>query len=226
MVSPARNADRLLAIAPSVPEQAVGAAPDCYQWLFESAPDCYLVLDAQSYQTVGVTDAYLHATMTQRSAIQGKRLFEVFPNEPGDSRADGINNLLASLERVKSSGQPDVMAVQRYPIRQPDRQAPFKERWWSLIHSPVLAPDGRIRYIIHRVEDVTAYMGAIAGGRGEHLSFHLAQSPPRAFAGAINNAVEWCVAVRKIDMVKPVDYLQFVEVLRTVNIYWTISELP
>ena len=27
-------------------------------------------------------------------------------------------------------------------------------------------------------------------------------------------------------MVKPVDYLQFVEVIRTINLYWTLSELP
>ncbi len=27
-------------------------------------------------------------------------------------------------------------------------------------------------------------------------------------------------------MIKPVDYQQFVEVIRTINIYWTLSELP
>ncbi|MBF0099231.1 MAG: response regulator [Magnetococcales bacterium] len=27
-------------------------------------------------------------------------------------------------------------------------------------------------------------------------------------------------------MVKPVDYVQFVEVIRTINLYWTLSELP
>lgn len=27
-------------------------------------------------------------------------------------------------------------------------------------------------------------------------------------------------------MVKPVNYLQFVEVIRTINFYWTLSELP
>lgn len=27
-------------------------------------------------------------------------------------------------------------------------------------------------------------------------------------------------------MIKPVDYIQFVEVVRTINLYWTISELP
>lgn len=27
-------------------------------------------------------------------------------------------------------------------------------------------------------------------------------------------------------MIKPVDYLQFVEVMRTIKVYWTLSELP
>ena len=27
-------------------------------------------------------------------------------------------------------------------------------------------------------------------------------------------------------MVKPVDYLQFVEVIKTIHLYWTLSELP
>lgn len=27
-------------------------------------------------------------------------------------------------------------------------------------------------------------------------------------------------------MVKPVDYMQFVDVIRTINMYWTLSELP
>jgi CheY-like chemotaxis protein len=27
-------------------------------------------------------------------------------------------------------------------------------------------------------------------------------------------------------MIKPIDYLQFVEVIKTINMYWTLSELP
>lgn len=27
-------------------------------------------------------------------------------------------------------------------------------------------------------------------------------------------------------MIKPVDYMQFVEVIKTINLYWTLSELP
>jgi CheY-like chemotaxis protein len=27
-------------------------------------------------------------------------------------------------------------------------------------------------------------------------------------------------------MIKPIDYMQFVDVIRTINMYWTLSELP
>lgn len=27
-------------------------------------------------------------------------------------------------------------------------------------------------------------------------------------------------------MIKPLDYLQFIEVVRTINLYWTLSEMP
>jgi DNA-binding response OmpR family regulator len=27
-------------------------------------------------------------------------------------------------------------------------------------------------------------------------------------------------------MIKPVDYIQFVETVRTIDMYWTLSELP
>ena len=44
--------------------------------LFESAPDCYLVLD-RDLKIVAVTVAYAGATMTKRSEILGKGLFEI-----------------------------------------------------------------------------------------------------------------------------------------------------
>jgi len=48
------------------------------------------------------------------------------------------------------------MAIVRYDIRNPDGE--FEERYWSPINSPVLGSDNEVRYIIHRVEDVTAFM--------------------------------------------------------------------
>jgi signal transduction histidine kinase/CheY-like chemotaxis protein len=64
--------------------------------------------------------------------------------------------LRASFDRVFQTVAPDTMAIQKYDIRRPD--GVFEERHWSPINSPVLGPDGRIVYLIHRVEDVTEFV--------------------------------------------------------------------
>jgi signal transduction histidine kinase/CheY-like chemotaxis protein len=51
----------------------------------------------------------------------------------------------------------DVMPVQKYDIRHPGA-GHFEERFWSPTNAPVLGPDGELRYIIHRVEDVTDHL--------------------------------------------------------------------
>jgi signal transduction histidine kinase/CheY-like chemotaxis protein len=108
---------------------------------------------------VAVSEGYLRATMTRREAILGKWIFEVFPDNPDDPAADGVRQLRASLERVLASGAPDTMAVQKYDIRRPDAEGGgFEVRHWSPINTPVLAADGSVRYIIHKVEDVTDFV--------------------------------------------------------------------
>ena len=99
--------------------------------------------------------------MTTREGILGKRLFEVFPDDSNAPASTGEWNLRASLERVKASRRADVMAVQRYPIRQPvEQDGAFEERWWSPINTPVFGPRGELAYRIHRMEDVTSYVQA------------------------------------------------------------------
>jgi hypothetical protein len=113
---------------------------------------------------VAASDAYLQATMTRRAEIVGRPLFQVFPDNPDDPAADGTANLRASLERVLEQRAPDAMAVQKYDIRRPDGR--FEERYWSPVNSPVLAADGSVSYIIHRVEDVTEFMRLEQRGTG------------------------------------------------------------
>lgn len=128
-----------------------------FKLLFEKSPGLFLVLRPDSDFTIlGASDAYLRATLTDRDEIVGRGLFEVFPNNPGDPDATGAGNLRASLERVLATKAADAMAVQKYDIRRPENVGGgFEERYWSPVNSPVLAADGRILYIIHRVEDVT-----------------------------------------------------------------------
>lgn len=128
--------------------------PD-YRQLFEGAPGLYLVLDPDLV-IVGASDAYLRATMTQRDAVVGRHLFDVFPDNPDDPTATGVTNLGASLERVKRELAADPMAVQKYDIRRPAAAGGgFEERYWSPLNTPVVDRNGELRYIIHQVEDVT-----------------------------------------------------------------------
>jgi len=129
-------------------------SPD-FKILLESAPGLYLVLDPD-LTIVAVTDAYLAATMTKRSEILGRALFEVFPDNPDDPDATGVTNLRSSLDRVRSELVPDTMAVQKYDIRRPASEGgDYEERYWSPLNAPVLDGNGTVVAIIHHVQDVT-----------------------------------------------------------------------
>ena len=135
----------------------IGKVPD-FESLFESAPGLYLVLDPD-LTIVAVTDAYLDATMTKRSEILGRALFEVFPDNPDDPDASGVTNLRSSLDRVRGELVPDTMAVQKYDIRRPESEGGgFEVRYWSPLNTPVFGPNRSLAYIIHRVANVTEYM--------------------------------------------------------------------
>jgi PAS domain S-box-containing protein len=126
-----------------------------FRALFESVPGSYLVLKPD-LTIAAVSDAYLTATMTKRNEILGRGLFDVFPDNPDDAAATGVNNLRASLNRVLETKAPDTMAIQKYDVRRPD--GTFEERYWSPVNSPVLGADGHVEYLVHRVEDVTDFV--------------------------------------------------------------------
>jgi signal transduction histidine kinase/CheY-like chemotaxis protein len=129
-----------------------------FRTIFEAAPGLNLVLDPD-LRIVAVSDAYLQATMTEREAILGRGIFDVFPDNPDDPAATGVSNLRASLERVLETSRADAMAVQKYDIRRPAEQGgDFEVRYWSPVNSPVLDNRGRLAYIVHRVEDVTEFV--------------------------------------------------------------------
>ena len=125
--------------------------PD-FRQVFEKSPELQLVVDVR-FTIVAVTDAYCRATMTRRGDIVGRGLFEVFPDNPDDMRADGVANLRASILNVIRFRAADRMAEQKYDIRRPD--GVFEERYWRPLNSPILGADGYVRFILHAVEDVT-----------------------------------------------------------------------
>ncbi len=123
-----------------------------FKTLFEAAPGLFLVLDPE-LTIVAASDAFLRAAMVERGAIVGRALFDAFPDNPEQPEASGLAGLRASLHRVLRDRAPDVVAPRRFDIRRPDGS--FEPRYWSAFNCPVLAPDGALRWIIHRIEDVT-----------------------------------------------------------------------
>ncbi|MDB4970183.1 MAG: two-component hybrid histidine kinase [Myxococcales bacterium] len=130
--------------------------PD-FRALFEAAPGLCVGLkpDAPRYTVIAVSDAYLAATKTTRAQLVGHTLFEVFSDDSEDAVAT-MRNVAASLERVRTTLAPDVLAVQKYDIPRSEADGGgYEERYWMPSNSPVLSPTGALVYILHRVEDVT-----------------------------------------------------------------------
>ncbi len=120
--------------------------------LFQSLPGLFLVFSSD-LKIVAISDALLEATMTKREDVLGRGVFEIFPDQPG---SDATSNWHASLARVRQTGAPDTLAIQRYDIRRPD--GVLEVRYWSPMNTPVLGTGPRIEYFIHRVVDVTEFV--------------------------------------------------------------------
>ncbi len=133
-----------------------------FRLLLESSPHPYLILLPDDAFTIGaVNDRYLAVTGTHRDQIVGKGLFEVFPDNPDDTRVQGVSDLRASLQRVRQDGVQDVMGVQKYdiPVRSGGADGgAFETRYWSPVNTPVFDEQRQIRYIIHHVEDITEFV--------------------------------------------------------------------
>ena len=129
-----------------------------YKAVFYSAPSLFLLLKPDlNFTIIDASDAYLSATLTKRHEIINRGLFDVFPDNPNDLKADGVSNLRSSLQRVVDTKQQHIMAMQKYDIPlSPEMGSGFEERFWNPKNSPVLNSENEIIYIIHNVEDVTA----------------------------------------------------------------------
>ena len=151
-----------------------------YLQVVRGLPGLFLLLEpAPPFKIIDASDAYLHATLTVREDIAGRPLFEVFPDNPDDPHANGVRNLRASLEEVIRTARPHAMAVQKYDIRRPAYLGGnFEQRWWKPVNAPVLDGQGRVRLIVHRVDDATELVRL----RGVECDAHARMEAERARA--------------------------------------------
>jgi len=124
---------------------------------FDATPSPYLVLDADLVIRY-VNPAYLTATGRTSGELVGKPFFDALPENPGARVEHAGDTLRASLTRVLNSGKPETLVLQRYDIPAPGVPGGFEERWWSEIHTPITGPDGAVRWIVQRADDVTGFV--------------------------------------------------------------------
>jgi PAS domain-containing protein len=131
------------------PVLATGARRD-----FEASSYPLLLIDPRpGLRIIDANRAYVEATMIEPDRAIGEKLFDVFPDNPDDPVGTGVSNLFASLNQVVETGQPHVMAIQRYDIRDP--AGAFVERYWQPLNTPVIDNSGKVTLIVHQVIDVT-----------------------------------------------------------------------
>ena len=121
---------------------------------FEKIPVSIAVL-SPNLQILTASDFYLKESGTQLAEIQGRNIFDVFPDNPNTLEANGVHNVNHSLQTVLRTKVPHRMEVQRYDIPNPAVVGEFIIRYWELLNTPVLDAQGDVQYIIHLVANVT-----------------------------------------------------------------------
>ncbi|MDB5594145.1 MAG: histidine kinase [Hyphomicrobiales bacterium] len=117
--------------------------------LFDSSPNPYVIIDPNLI-IIGMNRAYLHVTMREREDIVGRNIFDAFPSDPEEESGRALRQ---SFARVLETRAVDEIPLIRYAIANPD--GTLDDRYWSATHTPLLAADGSVTFILQHTVDVT-----------------------------------------------------------------------
>ncbi len=159
--------------------------PD-FRAFLQALPDPCLVLSSD-LTVRAANDAFLSTTGLRSEELLDRRLLDdVFPDPPAGEALDGRRQLRASLISVISTGNAHVVEVHRYDLPTGPRRS-LRRRYWSVVNSPILAPDGTVQHLSMRILDVTAARGLFAASIAT-LTTELDNGHPLTSAGLQNFA--------------------------------------
>jgi PAS domain S-box-containing protein len=99
--------------------------------------------------------AYEQLARRPRNELIGRDIFQVLP---GDASGANARHWRAALEWVLTERQPYIMPWTRYDLSAPEHPEHSDRRFWSTVNAPLLGPDGEVAMVMHRVEDITAFI--------------------------------------------------------------------
>ena len=144
-----------------------------YAAVFQALPGPAALL-TPGFVVADANAAFLRQAGRTRDQVVGRHLFDAFPDNPDDPDASGMRALEASLRRALASRETDSMELLRYDVESAERPGTWEERYWSPVNAPVLAPDGTVAVLVHRVEEVTGLLRATGRKDGDrHLEIEL-----------------------------------------------------
>ncbi len=126
-----------------------------FKSVFHAMPGIALLLspDSPDFTILAVTDELIRFAKIPKGILVGRKLFEIFSENPGDTRTSGVKDLQKSLQEVMATVKPVRLEVLRYDVR--NKRGIFEELYWAPLITPVLTDDGSISYILINAENVT-----------------------------------------------------------------------
>jgi PAS domain S-box-containing protein len=124
------------------------------QGVLRAVPDLYLVL-SPALEVVEASDAWLAEVGRTRESVVGRPVFDLF--QPDRDDPDGFARTRRAMEQAIAEKRPQTVPPHRYTL--PVAGGP-RMRLWSSTEIPVLGEDGEMRYLLHRLLDVTELVEA------------------------------------------------------------------
>lgn len=180
-----------------------------YELLVSALPGLYLVL-APDLSVLNATDAYLKSTMRSKADIIGRKLFDVFPENPAAEAVPNGPSLKKSLLHVLNFQTAHTIPVLRFDIARPNNfGGGFEERYWMTSNYPVTDKKGKLLYILHQVTDVTMQQMAqrrINTSRERYELLAQAASDVVWDWDLLNNHIWWSETLETIFGYNPYDF--------------------
>ncbi|WP_106398801.1 PAS domain-containing sensor histidine kinase [Actinocorallia populi] len=130
-----------------------------FESLFDSVPGP-LALMSTDLVFLAANRAYERLLSRPREDLIGRYVFDVFPGGPSQEEVEALRS---SLEKA-ASGEIDLMMLQRYDVEDPSAPGKFEERYWNVVHAPLLDSEGTVRGVIAQPQEVTSFVQRTDGG--------------------------------------------------------------